>query len=103
MFLPCVLTLVGNAILVVANVLTCDLLLHLMSISSCRELQPYDEPTCRAACYDYSSQYLAVGGTDLRVYAPKQVRQGERDIMISSRGTSAEVAGLVVCGGLTAC
>lgn len=39
-----------------------------------RELQPYDEPTCRAAIYDYSGQYLAVGGSDLRVYAPKQVR-----------------------------
>jgi hypothetical protein len=38
-------------------------------------LQPFEEPTCRAASYDYSSQYLAVGGSDLRVYAPKQVRQ----------------------------
>jgi hypothetical protein len=42
---------------------------------SCRELQPFEEPTCRTASYDYSSQYLAVGGSDLRVYAPKQVRQ----------------------------
>lgn len=40
----------------------------------CRELQPYDEPACRAATYDFSGQYLAVGGSDLRVYAPKQVR-----------------------------
>lgn len=42
----------------------------------CRELQPYDEPACRAATYDFSGQYLAVGGSDLRVYAPKQVRAG---------------------------
>lgn len=37
-----------------------------------KELQPFEEPTCRTASYDYSSQYLAVGGSDLRVYAPKQ-------------------------------
>eukprot|EP00879_Flechtneria_rotunda_P002006 GHRR01002183.1.p1 GENE.GHRR01002183.1~~GHRR01002183.1.p1 ORF type:complete len:517 (+),score=206.67 GHRR01002183.1:358-1908(+) len=37
-----------------------------------RELRPYDEPACRVAVYDYSSQYLAVGGSDLRVYATKQ-------------------------------
>lgn len=37
-----------------------------------RELRPYDEPACKVAAYDYSSQFLAVGGQDLRVYAPKQ-------------------------------
>jgi hypothetical protein len=49
---------------------------HLVSsalLLRCRELRPYDEPMCRAVSFDYSSQFLAVGGSDLRVYAPKQV------------------------------
>ncbi|WIA40690.1 hypothetical protein OEZ86_004386 [Tetradesmus obliquus] len=37
-----------------------------------KELRPYDEPACRAVAFDASSQFLAVGGADLRVYAPKQ-------------------------------
>lgn len=44
-----------------------------------RELQPYDEPTCRAVSYDFSGQYVAVGGSDLRVYSPKQVSQAPTD------------------------
>lgn len=44
-----------------------------------RELQPYDEPTCRAVAYDFSGQYVAVGGSDLRVYSPKQVSQAPTD------------------------
>eukprot|EP00882_Tetradesmus_deserticola_P005719 GHRQ01006021.1.p1 GENE.GHRQ01006021.1~~GHRQ01006021.1.p1 ORF type:complete len:526 (+),score=265.32 GHRQ01006021.1:450-2027(+) len=37
-----------------------------------KELRPYDDPSCRAVAFDHSSQFLAVGGSDLRVYAPKQ-------------------------------
>lgn len=37
-----------------------------------KDLSPFEEPTCRAACYDFSSQYLAVGGSELLVYATKQ-------------------------------
>ncbi|KAF8055477.1 PRP19 [Scenedesmus sp. PABB004] len=36
-----------------------------------RELRPYDEPVTRAAAYDFSSQFLAVGGADVRVYGAK--------------------------------
>lgn len=39
----------------------------------CRELRLFDGPATRAAAYDASGQFLAVGGPELRVVAgPKQ-------------------------------
>jgi len=39
-----------------------------------RTLTPYEDAPCSAVAFDYSGQYLAVGGADARVYGQKQVR-----------------------------
>ena len=37
----------------------------------CRALSPYDDQPCTSVAFDYSGQYLAVGGADARVYGTK--------------------------------
>jgi len=37
-----------------------------------RTIAPYDDAPCNAVAFDHSALFLAVGGTDARVYAAKQ-------------------------------
>ncbi len=41
-----------------------------------RSIAPFDGAACNAVAFDWSGQYLAVGGSDARIYATKQVCQG---------------------------
>jgi hypothetical protein len=56
--------------------LTCPVLPCLLSICPCRTITPYEDGSaCNAVAFDYSGQYLAVGGADVKIYGTKQVRR----------------------------
>lgn len=46
----------------------------LRKLKNFKTLTPYDSAATSCCAFDYSGQWLAVGGADARVYAVKQVR-----------------------------
>lgn len=51
-----------------------------MCLPVCRSFSPYEglPASCHAVAFDFSGQYLAVGGPDVQIYNSKQVRGQSR-------------------------